>query len=169
MILYLASLSRLLLFWETLAMGLVSILHFPSRGSSGGTHLPVWLKWSIKSRDPAASASNSCLVLCGINEAIARSRSQMVRLSRVLACSSKGGRACLIDLLVDSCSHFTFLNTLGIFLLWLPKDSWHEPFVVPNEAFVICSQDLWHETKKGLDRAFPVQLLKIIPTYWGQK
>jgi hypothetical protein len=54
--------------------------------------------------------------------------------------------------------------------LWLPKDSWHEPFIVPNEAIVLYSIKIWGRKQRGdLIELFSAQLLKIIPTYWGQK
>ena len=78
-----------------------------------------------------------------------------------LACSSKGGRTALIDPLVDSCSYFSLLNSFGIFLLWLPKDSWHRAFYSCYWSnCTIFSQDLWHETKKGLNRAVSSTLIQ---------
>lgn len=78
---------------------------------------------------------------------------------------SQGGRAYLIDPLVDSCSHFILLNSLGVFLLWLLKDSWCEPFIVSNEAIVLFSVKICGmKQRRNLTELFPVQLLKIIPT-----
>lgn len=85
-------------------------------------------------------------------------------------CSSKGGLACLIDPVVDSCSYFILLNRFGIFLLWLHEDSWCEPFIVPNEAIALISVKICGLKQRwDLTALFPVQLLRIIPTYWGQK
>lgn len=57
---------------------------FSSKEPNSGTHFPAWLKWSINFDDPESSPSNSYLVLCGVNEAIAWSRTQMVRLRHLL-------------------------------------------------------------------------------------
>lgn len=111
---------------------------FKGREPNSGTHFPVWLKWKhqvwwpwIKLQPLLLGALWSQWSYCKKYTPNGEAQAPI--------CSSKGGLACLIDPVVGSCSYFILLNRCGIFLLWLPKDSWCEPFIVPNKAIVLIS------------------------------